>query len=205
MQVTPVTRARLADEIADRLGAYPGRVRVGIDGAPPTRPGELAVQVATLLRTMGRSTLVVAATDFQRPASVRLEFGRTDSDALLDLALDAPALRREVLDPAAPDGSAQALPRLWDATTDRSYRADYVPLAPDVVVLVAGHLLLGRGLPFDLTVHLHMSPAALTRRTSADRHWTLPAYERYTTENDPAAEADLLVLADHPDRPALRR
>lgn len=205
MQVTPVTRARLAEEIAELLGPSPGRARVGIDGAPPTRPDELAYAVAALLRTTGRSTLVVAATDFWRPASVRLEFGHTDSDALLDLALDAPALRREVLDPVAPGGSGRALPRLWDATTDRSYRADYVPLVANAVVLVAGHLLLGRGLPFDLTVHLHMSPAALTRHTAPAEHWTLPAYARYAAEHDPATEADVLVLADHPDRPAIRR
>jgi hypothetical protein len=78
-----------------------------------------------------------------------------------------------------------------------------VPLARDGVLLVAGALLLGRGLPLDLAVHLRMSAAALRRRLDPAEHWTLPAYARYDAEHDPAGAADLLVLADHPERPAL--
>jgi hypothetical protein len=68
------------------------------------------------------------------------------------------------------------------------------------VVLLAGALLLGRGLPLDLTVHLRMGGAALARRIPAELRWTLPAYERY---GEPAA--DLLVFADRPERPAVVR
>ena len=50
-----------------------------------------------------------------------------------------------------------------------------------------------------------MSEQALARRLPADERWTLPAYARYATENTPEKIADLLVLADHPDRPAVRR
>ena len=97
------------------------------------------------------------------------------------------------------------LPRLWDAVADRAYRADYVALAADGVLVLAGGLLLGRGLPFELAVHLRMSSAALARNLDAGQAWTLPAYERYEAEHAPEREADLLVLADHPDRPAVRR
>lgn len=205
MEVTPITRERLAEELAGLLATRPGRIRVAIDGAPPTRPVELAMQIGARLPVQGRPTLVVAATDFLRPASVRLEFGRTDPDAFLDGRLDVAALRREVLDPMAPHGSGRVLPRLWDAATDRSPRDTYVTLAADAVVLVAGSLLLGRDLPFDLVVHLRMSAAALTRRLDTDERWTLPAYARYEREHDPTRAADILVLADYPDRPALRR
>jgi hypothetical protein len=50
-----------------------------------------------------------------------------------------------------------------------------------------------------------MSPAALARTLPDDEAWTLPAYARYDNDHRPADEADLLVLADHPDRPAVRR
>lgn len=199
----PVTRERLAGEIVDAVLARTGRVRVAVDGPPPTGPDELAADVTERLRTAGRAALLVRAGDFLRPASVRLEFGRTDPDALLHLALDAAALRREVLDPAAPDGSGRVLPRLWDAAADRSFRDGYVTFAQDGVVVVAGSLLLGRGLPFDVSVHLHMTAAALGRRTPEDERWTLPAYARYESEHDPAGAATLLVRADHPTRPAL--
>jgi hypothetical protein len=50
-----------------------------------------------------------------------------------------------------------------------------------------------------------MSDRALARRLADDEWWTLPAYARYATENAPEEAADLLVLSDHPDRPAMRR
>jgi hypothetical protein len=54
-------------------------------------------------------------------------------------------------------------------------------------------------------VHLRRGNAALARNLPADEHWTLPAYARYEREREPARQADLVVLADHPDRPAVRR
>jgi hypothetical protein len=205
VQITPVTPARLVDEVVELVDARPGRVRVALDGPPPTRPLALAEQVADELRTRGRMAVVVRAGDFLRPASVRLEFGREDPDEFLDSWLDAGGLRREVLDPAGPAGSGRVLPRLWDAVADRAHRDAYVELPTDGVVLLAGALLLGRGLPLDVAVHLRMTNAALSRTLPDDEHWTLPAYARYTEERTPETEADLVVLADHPTRPALRR
>jgi hypothetical protein len=76
-------------------------------------------------------------------------------------------------------------------------------MPPGGVLLVPGALLQGLGLPFDVVVHLRMSPAARARRTPADDAWQLPALDRYDDEVDPAAHADAVVFADHPDRPAL--
>lgn len=205
MRVTPVSPELLVHEVAGLVSGRAGRVRVALDGPPPTRPLALAGEVAAELRARGRAAVVVDAGDFLRPASVRLEFGREDPDEFLDGWLDGGGLRREVLDPAAAAGSGRVLPRLWDAAADRAHRAGYTTLPPDGVVIVAGALLLGRGLPLELAVHLHMGPAALARALPAAEHWTLPAYARYAAERDPAGAADLLVLADHPERPAVRR
>jgi hypothetical protein len=205
MLVTPTTRAALAAEIVDLVAARPRRVRLVLDGPAPTGTDELADDIATALRSLGRATVVVAAADFLRPASVRLELGRTEPDALLERWLDEPALRREVLDPAGPGGSGQVLPRLWDTRTDRAYRESYTTLPADGVVLLHGALLLGRGLPVDLAVHLRMSVAALQRALPSELRWTLPAHVRYEEELDPASAADLVVLADHPGRPAVQR
>jgi hypothetical protein len=205
VQVSPVTPARLVDEVVELVDARPGRVRVALDGPPPTRPRALAERVADALRTRGRMAVVVSADDFLRPASVRLEFGREDPDEFLDGWLDTGGLRREVLDPAGPGGSGRVLPRLWDAVTDRAHRDPYVELPANGVVLLAGGLLLGRGLPLDVSVHLRMTSAALSRTFPEQERWTLPAYARYADERAPEGEADLVVLSDKPDRPALRR
>ncbi|GAA4688339.1 hypothetical protein GCM10023215_25350 [Pseudonocardia yuanmonensis] len=202
--IRPVTREALAEHLVERAAALPGRVRVAVDGPPPTGTAELAGAVAEGLRLRGRDAVVVRAGDFLRPASLRLEYGHHDEDMYLDGWLDVGALRREVLDPAGPGGTGRVLPRLWDAERDRAYREDYRELGPTGVVVVAGALLLGRGLPFEVVAHLHMGRAALARRTPEAERWTLPVYERYERERDPAAGADVLVMADHPERPAMR-
>jgi hypothetical protein len=107
-----------------------------------------------------------------------------------------------VLDPLGPGGSGRVLPSLRDPVTDRSTRAGYVELPPGGVLVLDGPLLLGQGLPLDLTVHLRLSRAALERRTDPAERWTLPAYERYAREVLPEESADVVVRADDPRHPA---
>ncbi|WP_341715966.1 uridine kinase [Micromonospora sp. FIMYZ51] len=205
MRVRPISPQRLVAELAERLAdAVPaGRLRVGIDGAPAARPGELAAALVDPLRALSRPVLHVRAEDFLRPASVRLERGRHNPDAYYESWVDEAGLRREVLDPAGPAGTGRLLPSLWDAAADRATRAGYVELPPGGVVLVSGAFLLGGGLPFDRTVHLEMSAGALRRRSAAEQAWTLPAFARYADEVAPASFADLVVRVDDPRRPAI--
>lgn len=203
MRVRPIRRSALIGELVERiLSQFPGRARILVDGAPPTEPGQLADALAEALRVVGRPALRVRAADFPRPASVRLERGRTDPDELLDRWLDVGGLAREVLDPAGPEGSGQVLPRLWDSRIDRAYRDERVALPGNGVVVLDGTFLLGRWLPAELTVHLRMSPTVLARRLDPAWHWSLPAYARYAAEHDPQS-ADVLVYADDPTRPAI--
>jgi hypothetical protein len=176
---------------------------VALDGAPPTGTGELAEALVGALNLRGRAAVHVAALDYLRPASLRLELGREDPDLFYTEWLDLKAIEREVLGPLGPGGGARVLPRLWDARADRAYRAQYVQLGPGGVVLLDGSFLLGAGLSFDLTVHLSMSAAALARRTAPEQAWTLPAYRRYEDEARPAEYADIVVRCDDPRHPAL--
>jgi hypothetical protein len=205
MRARPISPERLVEELCDRIAAAPGdrRLRVAIDGAPAAAPGELADALVDPLRVRGRDAVRVAAGDFLRPASLRLEFGRDDPDVFYDEWLDEGGLVREVLAPLAPGGSAKVLPSLWDSVRDRATRAQYRHVAQGGVLLLDGTLLLGRGLPFDLTVHLSLSAGALARRTPGDQAWTLPAYARYEAEVGPVAAADVAVKVDDPRHPAL--
>jgi hypothetical protein len=209
----PLSPAALAQRLADLLAglrAEPGAtaLRVAVDGpdllAPgPLDPTQLAAAVAELLPIRGRAAVVVPATGFYRAASLRLEHGRTDPDARYTDWLDAGALAREVLAPTGPGGEGTYLPVLRDLERDRAARADPRPMPDDGVLLVPGPLLQGIGLPFDVVVHLRVAPAARSRRAVPGREWELPAYDRYDDEVDPVALADAVVLADHPERPAL--
>ncbi|GGX60570.1 nucleoside/nucleotide kinase family protein [Streptomyces fructofermentans] len=207
MRLEAITWERLGDLLAERLldltpadgSPWP---RVAVDGAPAARPGDLAALVAEALRPRGRSALVVGTQGFLRPASLRLEHGHQDVEAYYDGWFDTGALWREVFGPLEPGGDGRVLPDLRDPATDRATRSPYVQLPPKGVLLLHGPLLLHHWFPFDLTVHVRLSPAALRRRTPESEQWTLPAYERYEDETAPADSADVLVRADDPRHPA---
>ena len=205
VRVRPISPPLLVEELSELI--VPVRrsswARVAVDGAPAARPGDLADALVAPLRLLGREVFRVSAWDFLRPASLRLEHGRTDPDVFYTDWLDTSGLTREVLEPLSPGGSGRILPALWDRETDRATRAPYVTLPPGGVLIVDGAFLLGAGLPFDHTVHLWLSPGALGRRVPDSEHWTLPAYERYEAEVGPAALADVTVRADDPRHPAL--
>ena len=157
----------------------------------------LAEHLCTALVAVGRVPVRVPAQGFWRPAGERFTHGREDWQAFRDSWLDAAALRREVL-----DRTDDYLPALWDVERDRSARLARVPLPPGAVVVVDGLFLQGLGLPADLTVHVALSPGALSRRGVPT--WQLPAFTTYDEEVRPQVLADVLVRAEDPRRPAVR-
>lgn len=167
--------------------------RVLIDGLGG---GRLADAMVAGLVAAGRTPCRVRGADFLRPAGERYAYGREDPDAFREGWLDAGALRREVL---AADGTW--LPKLRDASSDRSARLQRLPLPPRAVVLVDGLFLLGRDLPAELTVHVALSPAALLRQGVPT--WQLPAFTAYDALVRPGASCDVLVRAEDPLRPAV--
>lgn len=196
---TPTTPGALADLLTDRLRTLDGHRVVGVDGADAAGPLDFARRAAGRVHADGRPAEVVSIHDFVRPASLRMEFGR-DEISYRTGWFDYAALQREVLDPIHRDGTW--LPALWDESTDRSARVRTRTALPGTVLFVAGPMLLGRGLPFDLTVRLDLTPATLTRGTPGEEAWTIPAllaHDRSHTES-PA----YFIRWDHPTRPALR-
>ncbi|MFE0734225.1 uridine kinase [Streptomyces sp. NPDC058855] len=205
MRYEPITWGRLAGRLGAHLDRATSRdgsdwLKVGLDGPPAAPGGELAANLAEQLTARGRAVHVVATDGFLRPASLRYEHGKQDPDAYYGDWVDTGALWREVFTPLEPGGTGRVLPDLWDPARDRATRSPYVTLPPGGVLIVHGPFLLGHWFPFDLTVHLRLSPAALARRT--EKAWTLPAFDRYATEVDPAGTADVVVRADDPRHPA---
>ncbi|MGW5382848.1 hypothetical protein [Nocardia sp. NPDC003963] len=196
---SPTTPDALADLVTRSLRPLDGRRVVGIDGADAAHPLEFAHRAADRVRADGRPADTVSLHDFVRPASLRMEFGR-DETSYRTGWFDYAALRREVLDSVHHAGTW--LPALWDESTDRSARAARRPASPATVLFVAGPMLLGRGLPFDLTVRLDLSAAALTRGTPDEDAWTVPGLLAHDLANSETPQ--YFARWDHPDRPALR-
>jgi hypothetical protein len=196
----PITRDGLVELLTHRILELSARVVIAIDGADAAEPAAIAHRIATALRDSGRAAEVVLLHDYIRPASLRMEFGRTDEMSYRTAWFDYAALNREVIRALRED--ARWLPALWDEDRDRSARSPIRSAAADTVLLVAGPMLFGRGLSFDLTVRLEMSEPALRRRTPAEAQWTIPAVLRHDRDN-PYTPA-FFIRWDHPDRPALR-
>ena len=198
-EYAPITVDGLVDTVAEAAFGIPRSAVIAVDGADAAVPRAPAELLAEVIRTRGRPAAVVWVHDFVRPASVRLEFGR-DEMSYRTAWFDYAALDREVLQALRRRG--KWLPALWDEDEDRSARATMCAAAPGTVIVVAGPMLLGRNLDFDVTVRLRMSEAALRRRTDPGDLWTIPALLRHDADHDevPAIE----VRWDHPDRPAVR-
>jgi hypothetical protein len=198
----PLAAADLPAFVAARIIEQPGTVRVAVDGAPPTEPSSLAAALVPLLERAGRPVAHVLASTFWRDASLRLEYGREDVESYLTGWLDTGALSREVLLPVVTTGTY--LPSLRDPASNRSTREAPRELGAGGVLIVSGSLLLGHGLPFDLSVHLHLSSSALARRSAAEDAWTLPAYAEYDATVAPCESAALVFKVDDPRHPAVR-
>ncbi|MFJ6698543.1 uridine kinase [Streptomyces sp. NPDC091272] len=207
MQLRPITWDRLAEALADHLHAQvpadgSSWLKAAVDGAPAARTGEFAALVAAALKLRGRTVHVVDTEGFLRPASLRFEYGKQDPDTYFEGWFDTGALWREVFGPLEAGGGGRVLPDIWNPATDRATRSPYVQLPPGGVLLVHGPLLFGRWFPFDLTVHVRLSPGALARRTDEGEQWMLPAFVRYEDEVDPSEAADVVVRADDARHPA---
>jgi len=201
--ITPQHLARQLVELLVRRhpGSHPLRVALDAPGWVESEP--LTEALRSGLQALGHPVGVVRARDFYRDASLRFEHGKTDIESFYTGWLDLGALQREVLSPLAAAGNARYLPALRDPSTNRTTRAQPVPLPAAGVLLVCGELLLGAGLSFDVVVHLALSRSARKRQVPQDRRWTLPAFDRYDIDVDPVELADVVVRYDDPRHPAV--
>lgn len=204
----PIFPDLLRTSIIDSCDLHSRTILV-VDGPDAAKPVDFATSAAEYARSLGRPAAVIDLHDYVRPASIRYEYSRTDELSYRTVWFDYDALAREVIAPLRAGGRGRFLPRLWDESADRSARAALTEAAPNHMVLIAGPMLLGRGLDVDLTVHLRLSEGALHRRTAPADQWTCaPLLEYYSDldlSSNSADRPDFSVRWDHPDRPALER
>jgi len=209
VRFVPVTPVRLAEELAgwihDLEAEHP---LVGFDGPAEVGAAALADAVSDRVQALGRPVIRVSTQWWWRPASLRLELGRTEVDMLLSGWVDTAAMRRELFDPLRSGGSGWFLRRLRDPRSDRSLREERVRAAPGSVLLLDGPFLQASGLGagaagLSAIVHLQVSMGTLARSLPVDRQWWVDAFERYRDQDRPANGATAVVAYDHPAAPAI--
>ena len=204
MRFVPLTPARLVADLAKWISELElARPRIGIDGPIEIGAAGLADAVAAELPALGRPAVRVSTSWWWRPASLRLELGRTDVDMLLGGWVDDAALRRELLDPLGPGGTGRYLRRLRDPVTDRSVREDRIPVER------AGRAAAGRPVPAGGRAAAGCRrarpgfAATLARSLPPDRQWWLRGVRPVPAEDRRSMSAAVVVAYDHPAAPAI--
>lgn len=118
-----------------------GRPLVAIDGVDGSGKTVFAAQLASALRSSGRSVIEIHVDDFHHLRAHRYQRGRVSAAGFWLDSYDYEALERDVLAPLRSDGSGWYR---WGATDlERDVRLELEPLlaADDAVVLVEGIFL----------------------------------------------------------------
>lgn len=207
----------LLDVVLDRAPGG-GRARVAVDGVDGSGKTVLADQLAARLVGRGRPAVRVSEDDFHRPRAERYRLGRRSPEGFFRDSYDLEVLRRDVLDPLAPDGTGRYRLAAHDLVTDTAVHP-YWRWAPRDAVLLLDGLFLQRpelaGL-FEMTVFVDV-PFAVTFARMAARDGCDPdpehpdnaryvhAQRYYLAQHKPRARADVLLDNTDPERPVVRR
>jgi uridine kinase len=170
----------------------------------------------------GSVVLRASLDDFKRPWNERHLHDRLSGEGYYRNAFDTEAIRRLLLEPAAPTGSGTVVLCSIDPLTQVNHSRTTVEIPDDGVLIVDGVFALRPALNsyWDLRVWLQIDPELSVRRGIArdakreggtehaealhrDRYLT--AESIYVEEADPITLADMVIDNTDIDRPVLRR
>ena len=216
-------RSAVLDHIADRiLACGPGRLRIAVDGRTAAGKTSLGHELAQRVVDAGRPVMRASLDDFKRPWREAHRYDRTSGEGYYRNAFDHHAVRRLLLDPAAPEGDGRVALCSIDPLTQVDHSSDVLELPADGVLVVDGvfafrpelddhwdlriwvdidaELSLQRGTARDTDMEGGAAPAEALHR---DRY--LAAETIYLAEVDPVGRAQVVVDNTDFTRPRLLR
>lgn len=116
----------------------PRRVRVGIDGRTASGKTTLGHELARHLAERGWDVFRASLDDFKRPWAERHLYDRSSGDGYYRSAFDLNAIRRLLVEPAAPDGSGIVALCSIDALTQINHRSSQVVMPAHAILIVDG-------------------------------------------------------------------
>ena len=217
-------RTRLISEVANRIRQISSRrLRVAIDGRTGAGKTSFGHELATALRTLGRSTLRASFDDFKHPWRDARERGydRVTGEGYYRNAYDFRSAVDLLLVPAGRDGSGDVVLCAHDPLTGVDHRSTVVR-APDDAVLIVDSVFLLRPEyePYwDYRVWLEVNPHIAVERgirrdviaegieeaTRVRRDRYGPAEEIYIAEVCPAGKSDLVIDNNDLSQPKILR
>jgi uridine kinase len=202
---TSPTRSTLLAAIVDCLPARgAGRLRVGIDGVTAAGKTTFGHELARVIADRGRPVLRVGLDDFKRPWPERHRYDRESGEGYYRNAFDYDAVRRLLLEPAAPNGSGQCVLCSIDPLTQIRYTHLTTPAPDDAVLVVDGVFAFRRQINayWDFRIWLHVDEqTSLRRGAQRDGQAAQPlqrsryavAERLYLSEEQPLQSVDVIV------------
>ncbi|MGW4943764.1 uridine kinase [Actinoplanes sp. NPDC004185] len=209
-----MTRGQVIAEVAARIPAPAGAVRVAVDGVDGVGKTTFARELAAALRALGRPVVHVSADGFHQVRAIRHRRGRTSPEGFWLDSYDCPALVSDVLTPFGPGGDRRYRSAVHDVATDEVLDLPWVQGPADAVLVVDGLFLHRDELAayWDFSIFL-TAPFAVTARRMARRDGTHPDPDHpsmaryvqgqrlYFAACRPWERADLVIDNSDIDRP----
>ncbi len=204
-------RSALLDRIAARtLACGPGRLRIAVDGRTGAGKTSLGHELAQRVVDARRPAMRASLDDFKRPWREAHRYDRTSGQGYYRNAFDTDAVRRLLLDPAAPDGDGRVALCSIDPLTQLDHSSEVVELPGDGILVVDGVFAFRPELDdhWDLRIWVDIDAGLSVRRGIArdtdmeggaaqaealhrDRY--LAAEDIYLAEVDPVARAQVVL------------
>lgn len=216
-------RASLIQQLAEMVEALgAGRLRVAVDGLTASGKTSLGHELARELVGRGRPVFRASLDDFKRPWAEAHGYDRVSGEGYYRNAFDRGAIRRLLLDPAAPEGDGVVALCGIDPLTQIDHSQDTCRLPADGVLLVDGVFALHPDLNpcWDLRIWVEIDDELSVRRgverdagmeggaeeaEALHRGRYLASERLYRDEVDPRSLAEVVVDNTDLERPLLVR
>jgi uridine kinase len=191
------------------------RLRVAFDGHTAAGKSTFGDEVAAVIAREGRPAFRATLDDFKRPWREASRYDRTSGAGYYHNAYDNDAIRRLLLDPAAPDADGRVALCSIDPLTQIDHSSALLDIPSNGVLLVDGVFALRPVLNevWDLRVWLHIGTSVALRRCMErdaasetlvrDRY--LASEALYLDDVHPDALADVVVDNTDIAAPVVRR